>query len=86
MSKNLEININTHSSSSNASDECNKKNIVTKESKTCSYSNPNVEINLDSEIIYKSTFSDSNTYMGPPPLTKRLNIELENNPMKNIID
>lgn len=46
----------------------------------------NFEVDLNSETIYKSIPIQSNTYMGPPPLTKRLNIELENTPRTNIFD
>ena len=46
----------------------------------------NFEVDLNSETIYKSIPIQSNAYMGPPPLTKRLNIELENTPRTNIFD
>ena len=46
----------------------------------------NFEIDLNSETVYKSIPTQSNTYKGPPPLTKRLNIELENTPRTNIFD
>ena len=43
---------------------------TTNEDKT---SKDNIESNLDNEII----LINSTTYMGPPPLIRRLNIELE---------
>lgn len=48
--------------------------------------NSNIELDFDNEIVYKSIPSDSTTYMGPPPLTKRLNIELENRGISNYLD
>ena len=48
--------------------------------------NTNIELDFDNEIVYKSIPSDSTTYMGPPPLTKRLNIELENRGITNYLD
>lgn len=48
--------------------------------------NTNIELDFDNEIVYKSIPSDSTTYMGPPPLTRRLNIELENSSRTLIFD
>lgn len=69
------------------SSECSKLKCSNKEIKIRSSNsyNPNLEVNLDSDIIFRScdiNMSDvPENERYPPPLTKRLNIELEKTKM-----
>ena len=61
----------------------NRTKKLTSEEKQNEIFNPNLEVDLDTEILYKSINIDVDLddvpreKIFPPPLTKRLNIELE---------